>query len=99
MTGEQCWERDSAAAPATPLPPAPLLVRCPTASPPVPLSFEPCTVSLFDLPEGVLDAIFGCLGLGDLATASCASLTFHAHCQARVGREVGWLLHFVKPEV
>ncbi|KAL4422190.1 hypothetical protein ABPG77_006431 [Micractinium sp. CCAP 211/92] len=43
---------------------------------------------LFDLPEGVLDAIFGCLGLGDLATACCASLSFHAHCQA-CGRALG----------
>lgn len=100
MPIEQSLGHDSAAAPATPVPPSSLLAPCSPLRRPAPLlCFEPCSVGLFqpaglfDLPEGVLDAIFGCLGLGDLATACCASLSFHAHCQAcGVGRGVLLLL-------
>ena len=34
-------------------------------------------LSLFDLPDPLLDAIFSQLGLSDLAAASCASRDFH----------------------
>lgn len=92
MTGEQYVERSSAVAPATPVPPAPRLASRlpspPLLPPPLSPSCVPCTISLFDLPEGVLDAIMGCLGLGDLANASCTSLAFRALCQARLGRAV-----------
>ncbi|KAL4431369.1 hypothetical protein ABPG75_006625 [Micractinium tetrahymenae] len=84
MNCEQYWESSSDAAPATPPPPAPLPAarsRSPPPALPLQLLFEPRPASLFDLPEGVLDTIFGCLGLGDLATASCASLAMHALCQ------------------
>jgi len=46
----------------------------------------PC-LTLYDLPDPLQDSIFVHLGLGDLATASCASYAFRALCQ--VGADDG----------
>ncbi|PSC74491.1 F-box LRR-repeat 4 [Micractinium conductrix] len=70
-------------APPTPPQPAPALLR-PLAPPPPPApawADVPLQLALFELPEPLQDVILGHLGLGDLATASCASLAFAALCR------------------
>ena len=72
-------------APPTPPQPAPALLR-PLAPPPPPApawADVPLQLALFELPEPLQDVILGHLGLGDLATASCASLAFAALCRVR----------------